>query len=77
MLMIHAIILARPEKNHRLQLAAFAAFLEKHPEHRATLSLVLLGGCRNDDDKARVDALTQQSRDLGIKVEQVTMPMNA
>ena len=45
----------RPEKNHALQLEALALLLQQHPEHRGRVRLVLIGGCRNADDDARVN----------------------
>lgn len=55
----------RPEKNHRLQLTAFEKFKraidgDDDDDKRKLIknvSLVLIGGCRNDDDRRRVDEL--------------------
>nr|Q08B22.2 RecName: Full=GDP-Man:Man(3)GlcNAc(2)-PP-Dol alpha-1,2-mannosyltransferase; AltName: Full=Asparagine-linked glycosylation protein 11 homolog; AltName: Full=Glycolipid 2-alpha-mannosyltransferase [Xenopus laevis] len=60
----------RPEKDHPLQIRAFAALLEKKTaEQRAKLKLILIGGCRNDEDELRVSELKKLSSELGIPVE--------
>lgn len=53
----------RPEKNHELQLKAFALFLSRH---ETTLRLILIGGCRGWEDLERVERLKALSRKLGI-----------
>lgn len=47
----------RPEKDHNLQLEAFAYLLENHAELRGQVQLVLLGGCRGESDQRRLEAL--------------------
>jgi len=57
----------RPEKNHRLQLEAFEKFLASVPsERRPQFKLFLVGGCRNEDDTARVGQLKKFAEDLKI-----------
>jgi alpha-1,2-mannosyltransferase len=57
----------RPEKDHRLQLKAFQKFLEMIPmDQRSHFRLVLVGGCRNEDDAKRVSALKDFASELGI-----------
>jgi alpha-1,2-mannosyltransferase len=53
----------RPEKNHALQLEAFAAALPRLPPDTV---LYLAGGARNDEDRARVEQLKRQATALGI-----------
>lgn len=58
----------RPEKNHPLQIRAFAKLLsEKVAEPRPALKLILIGGCRNQDDERRVNHLRRLSEDLGVQ----------
>lgn len=56
----------RPEKNHSLQLRAFAQFLDQRHESSPTPTLALVGSCRNDEDLARVSALRAEATALGI-----------
>lgn len=64
----------RPEKNHPLQLRAFASAVPRLP---ADTRLVLLGGVRNDDDRRRVDQLksmvarsaSEMASDISQRVE--------
>ncbi|CAJ0585154.1 unnamed protein product, partial [Mesorhabditis spiculigera] len=58
----------RPEKNHRLQIAALKQFLdgldrERYPQK---IRLSITGGCRNQDDQDRVDALKKYAEELGV-----------
>lgn len=53
----------RPEKNHSLQLRAFSQAIPHLP---SDTTLVLCGGCRNKDDKMRVNDLKQIAKDLKI-----------
>lgn len=46
----------RPEKNHALQIQALATVLKQHPEHK-DIKLLLIGSCRNESDRQRVDDL--------------------
>lgn len=66
----------RPEKNHALQIKAFAKLLnEKAPESHPSLKLVLIGGCRNKDDELRVSQLRKLSENLGVQ-EDVEFKIN-
>uniref|UniRef100_A0A9L0SKH6 GDP-Man:Man(3)GlcNAc(2)-PP-Dol alpha-1,2-mannosyltransferase n=1 Tax=Equus caballus TaxID=9796 RepID=A0A9L0SKH6_HORSE len=66
----------RPEKNHPLQITAFAKLLsKKEAELLPSLKLVLIGGCRNQDDELRVDQLRRLSEDLGVQ-ENVEFKIN-
>ena len=53
-----------PEKRHDIQLRSFQQYLGRHPESNARL--VLVGGCRNEEDETRVRTLKQLAKDLGI-----------
>lgn len=53
----------RPEKNHSLQLKAFSCALPHLP---SDTTLVLCGGCRNQDDQQRVNNLKQLAENLKI-----------
>ncbi|KAL3944743.1 MAG: hypothetical protein SGBAC_001162 [Bacillariaceae sp.] len=58
----------RPEKDHPLQIKSLARLLELHPEHNtAKIKLLLIGSCRNDEDRARVDNLKQLVQDLQLQ----------
>ncbi|KAF8183753.1 hypothetical protein K438DRAFT_1838540 [Mycena galopus ATCC 62051] len=58
----------RPEKDHAKQVRALHALLKEHPEYAAEgIQLVMIGGCRNADDEARVDVLRTLARDLGVE----------
>ncbi|XP_040847400.1 GDP-Man:Man(3)GlcNAc(2)-PP-Dol alpha-1,2-mannosyltransferase isoform X2 [Ochotona curzoniae] len=58
----------RPEKNHPLQIRAFAKLLSKKvAESPAALKLVLIGGCRNKDDELRVNQLRKLTEELGVQ----------
>uniref|UniRef100_F6W757 GDP-Man:Man(3)GlcNAc(2)-PP-Dol alpha-1,2-mannosyltransferase n=2 Tax=Ornithorhynchus anatinus TaxID=9258 RepID=F6W757_ORNAN len=57
----------RPEKNHPLQIRAFARLLGKEAAKMLpSLKLVLIGGCRNQEDEQRVSHLRELCRDLGV-----------
>jgi alpha-1,2-mannosyltransferase len=56
----------RPEKDHPLQLKALANFLKKQPGMRGKVNMVMVGGCRNAGDEARVDALRSLTSELGL-----------
>ena len=57
----------RPEKDHPLQIKAFQKFLLMQPENKRHLyNLALVGSCRNDEDKARVDALKSLVDELEV-----------
>nr|KAF6372830.1 ALG11 alpha-1,2-mannosyltransferase [Pipistrellus kuhlii] len=66
----------RPEKNHPLQIRAFAKLLNmKKTESLPSLKLVLIGGCRNQDDEFRVNQLRRLCEELGIQ-EDVEFKIN-
>lgn len=57
----------RPEKNHDLQLEAFAQLLKKYGKKRSKrVELVLVGGCRNEGDRSRVEKLKAKASQLNI-----------
>jgi alpha-1,2-mannosyltransferase len=59
----------RPEKDHPLQLRAFARLLELIPSHcpwKKDVRLVLVGGARHEDDVVRVAWLKELAGELGI-----------
>ncbi|KAI9139129.1 hypothetical protein BKA69DRAFT_1110008 [Paraphysoderma sedebokerense] len=70
----------RPEKNHQLQLHAFKALLDSHPEYRLLDSkavyLVLLGSSRNEEDENRIEELKELAIELGIQ-DQTLFTINA
>ena len=55
----------RPEKDHPAQLRAFAQLLADQPTY-SSVKLVLLGGARNADDRARVQSLKDLAEELKI-----------
>lgn len=66
----------RPEKDHALQIAAFAALVNKLPEERKRLvKLILVGGCRHADDVKRVEHLQSLCEDFRIS-DQVDFRLN-
>ncbi|XP_065192595.1 GDP-Man:Man(3)GlcNAc(2)-PP-Dol alpha-1,2-mannosyltransferase-like [Sycon ciliatum] len=69
----------RPEKNHALQLEAFALFhknLHLNSKDQLDAELVLVGGCRNEGDQQRVDELRVLARKLNIE-KSVRFELNA
>ncbi|KAG1950291.1 GDP-Man:Man(3)GlcNAc(2)-PP-Dol alpha-1,2-mannosyltransferase [Pimephales promelas] len=59
----------RPEKDHQLQIRAFRKLLERkgvEPVGREIVKLVLIGGCRNQEDEDRVLMLRGLCQELGI-----------
>ncbi|XP_030635661.1 GDP-Man:Man(3)GlcNAc(2)-PP-Dol alpha-1,2-mannosyltransferase isoform X2 [Chanos chanos] len=59
----------RPEKDHRLQIRAFRKLLDKKgadPGGRESARLVLIGGCRNQEDEDRVLMLRGLCQELGV-----------
>lgn len=68
----HAIISVgqfRPEKDHRLQIRAFKKVLDRRKVglgEREALKLVLIGGCRNQEDEDRVLMLRGLCQELGV-----------
>lgn len=66
----------RPEKNHRLQLESLKDYFdtycsEEGTGNRSLTQLVLIGGCRNAGDEARVNDLKQYAIELGVIKETV------
>ncbi|XP_044300106.1 GDP-Man:Man(3)GlcNAc(2)-PP-Dol alpha-1,2-mannosyltransferase isoform X1 [Varanus komodoensis] len=57
----------RPEKDHALQIRAFAKLLERTVGQQLLPKLILIGGCRNQDDEQRVNALKRLCQELGIE----------
>ncbi|KAL4263266.1 GDP-Man:Man(3)GlcNAc(2)-PP-Dol alpha-1,2-mannosyltransferase [Pleurotus pulmonarius] len=66
----------RPEKDHLMQLQAFAELLRAYPQYATSAKLVLIGGARNDEDEARVGALKEEATKLGLQ-ESVVFVVNA
>lgn len=59
----------RPEKDHQLQIRAFKKVLDRRREGaggREALKLVLIGGCRNQEDEDRVLMLRGLCQQLGV-----------
>lgn len=59
----------RPEKDHQLQIRAFHKLLQGKaaaPGGRESLRLVLIGGCRNQEDEERVLMLRGLCQELAI-----------
>lgn len=58
----------RPEKDHPLQIKAFAEFLNRKTKaEQNNYKLILIGSCRDQGDANRVDALRELVNDLGIR----------
>jgi alpha-1,2-mannosyltransferase len=47
----------RPEKDHPLQINSFHQLLQKYPEWRGRVQLVLIGSCRGPGDEERLSSL--------------------
>uniref|UniRef100_A0A8B9RFT4 GDP-Man:Man(3)GlcNAc(2)-PP-Dol alpha-1,2-mannosyltransferase n=1 Tax=Astyanax mexicanus TaxID=7994 RepID=A0A8B9RFT4_ASTMX len=59
----------RPEKDHQLQIRAFRKLLDKkgaEPGGRESVKLMLIGGCRNQEDEDRVLMLRGLCQELGV-----------
>lgn len=67
----------RPEKNHKLQISAFSILLARLQEEgvQKMPTLVIIGSCRNEGDRKRVEELVQMCNDLSIQ-EQVQFKVN-
>lgn len=53
------------------QVQALAELFRDHPEYRTgdqKIHLTLMGGTRNEEDKARAEGLRRMASDLGISV---------
>ena len=57
----------RPEKDHPLQIRAFAKLLEKIAGQQLQPKLILIGGCRNHEDDHRVSGLKKLCQELGVE----------
>jgi len=57
----------RPEKDHQLQVRSFAELLQRYPAESAGVRLVLVGGCRDEGDLARVAELRFLTNQLGVR----------
>lgn len=58
----------RPEKDHPLQLRSFYEFLKcKMAKDRHKYKLFLVGSCRNQEDRDRVNSLKKLTSELGIQ----------
>ncbi|XP_076051584.1 ALG11 alpha-1,2-mannosyltransferase [Oratosquilla oratoria] len=57
----------RPEKDHPLQLRSFAKLLGLlDSTQKEKVRLVLLGGCRNEEDQRRVEDLRRLASEIGV-----------
>ena len=56
----------RPEKDHILQIRAFAMLRTTYPKWTAAAKLVLIGSCRGGEDESRVRALRDLVSSLGL-----------
>ncbi|KAM7380008.1 hypothetical protein PAMP_003337 [Pampus punctatissimus] len=68
----------RPEKDHCLQIRAFRKLLDRKgegPRGRESLRLVLIGGCRNQEDEERVLMLRGLCQELAVD-DRVTFKLN-
>lgn len=66
----------RPEKDHVLQLQAFKLLLDKNDgQLKDDAKLILIGSCRGEEDRERVDNLQKLARELGIQ-ESVEFVLN-
>uniref|UniRef100_A0A6M2E544 Putative transferase n=1 Tax=Amblyomma tuberculatum TaxID=48802 RepID=A0A6M2E544_9ACAR len=66
----------RPEKQHPLQLKVLVELKEQLPESEfSKIKLVMIGGCRNQEDEERVNSLRQLAADMGIE-ENVEFQLN-
>jgi alpha-1,2-mannosyltransferase len=54
----------RPEKDHILQLESLAKLVER--DSCSDVKLVLVGGCRNEEDEQRLHQLQELARQLGV-----------
>ncbi|KAG7164956.1 GDP-Man:Man(3)GlcNAc(2)-PP-Dol alpha-1,2-mannosyltransferase-like [Homarus americanus] len=67
----------RPEKDHTLQLKAFQRLCEiLDPTTVEVVQLVLIGGCRNEEDHQRVENLKNLASTLGIE-DKIVWKLNA
>eukprot|EP00457_Paulinella_chromatophora_P004208 gb/GEZN01004218.1/.p1 GENE.gb/GEZN01004218.1/~~gb/GEZN01004218.1/.p1 ORF type:complete len:484 (-),score=62.20 gb/GEZN01004218.1/:533-1984(-) len=57
----------RPEKDHLLQVDAFALFCRRQP--KSDVKFLMIGGVRNEGDQTRVDAILARAKSFGPSVE--------
>lgn len=69
-------LVARPEKNHALQIRAFHKACEHDPKATEDARLVLVGSVRGTEDQARVRELEDLAKSLGIE-KRVQIIVNA
>ena len=55
----------RPEKNHSLQIQAFAKFIREPGMEE--VKLILVGGCRNSADAKLIEKLKSEASELGLR----------
>jgi len=65
----------RPEKDHELQIRSFHELLQRIPEYRQKLRLILIGSVRHEEDKQRVEQLRTLIENLNIN-EEVEFKLN-
>jgi alpha-1,2-mannosyltransferase len=66
----------RPEKEQAKQVQALAILFNDHPEYRSgdkKISLTMMGGTRNAEDKERAEGLKQLASELGVAVSPILM----
>jgi alpha-1,2-mannosyltransferase len=66
----------RPEKEQAKQVQALAILYKDHPEYRSgdkRISLTMMGGTRNAEDKERAEGLKQLASELGVAVSPILM----
>ncbi|KAJ1648349.1 asparagine-linked glycosylation protein [Dispira simplex] len=66
----------RPEKNHTLQIRAFAQYCVNYPELARDVKLVLVGSARHEGDRARIAELRELVASLQI-TDRVHFAINA
>ncbi|KAJ1964488.1 asparagine-linked glycosylation protein [Dispira parvispora] len=66
----------RPEKNHALQIQAFAKYCVNYPELARDVKLVLIGSARHEGDRARIVELRELAARLQV-TDQVHFAINA
>jgi len=59
----------RPEKDHELQIRSFHELLQRIPEHRQKLRLIIIGSVRHEEDKQRVEQLRTLVENLNLNDE--------
>lgn len=62
------VIRTSPEKDHALQVRSMKRLLALEPSLAQQAKLVMLGSCRHDEDRARIDALRKLVTELELQV---------